>query len=63
MHERGIVASEPGLYFIGLFFQSSATSSLVGGVGRDAAYIADRIALRASASQRSPEARTVSLTA
>jgi putative flavoprotein involved in K+ transport len=38
--------TEPGLYFVGLFFQSAATSSLVGGVGRDAAYIADNIAAR-----------------
>ena len=46
IHERGVVATEPGLYFVGLFFLSAATSSLVGGVGRDAAYIAEQIALR-----------------
>ena len=50
-HERGVVATEPGLYFVGLFFQSALTSSLVGGVGRDAAYVADQIALRASAAR------------
>jgi putative flavoprotein involved in K+ transport len=49
IHERGVVATQPGLYFVGLFFQSAATSSLVGGVGRDAAYIAGRIATRESA--------------
>ena len=49
IQERGVVASQPGLYFVGLFFQSAAASSLVGGVGRDAAYIADRITARASA--------------
>lgn len=49
LHERGVVASEPGLYFIGLFFQSAATSSLIGGVGRDAAYIANQIAARSAA--------------
>jgi putative flavoprotein involved in K+ transport len=49
IHERGVVGTQPGLYFVGLFFQSAATSSLVGGVGRDAAYIADRIAARESA--------------
>jgi putative flavoprotein involved in K+ transport len=43
VHDRGITA-EPGLYFIGLFFLSSAASSLVGGVGRDAAHIARHIA-------------------
>jgi putative flavoprotein involved in K+ transport len=45
VHHRGITA-EPGLYFIGLFFQTSAASSLVGGVGRDAEYIARHIAGR-----------------
>jgi putative flavoprotein involved in K+ transport len=48
-HERGVVVSEPGLYFVGLFFQSAATSSLVGGVGRDAVYITDKIAARSAA--------------
>jgi putative flavoprotein involved in K+ transport len=45
VHDRGITA-EPGLYFIGLFFLSSLASSLVGGVGRDAEYIARHIAGR-----------------
>jgi putative flavoprotein involved in K+ transport len=45
IHERG-VAAEPGVYFIGLFFLASAASSLVGGVGRDAEYIARHIAAR-----------------
>jgi putative flavoprotein involved in K+ transport len=48
-HERGVVMSEPGLYFVGLFFQSAAISSLIGGVGRDAAYIANEIAARSPA--------------
>jgi putative flavoprotein involved in K+ transport len=42
-HERGVVLSEPGLYFMGLPFQFGHNSALVDGVGRDAAYIADRI--------------------
>jgi putative flavoprotein involved in K+ transport len=45
---RGVVPSAPGLYFIGLPFLYSINSSLVGGVGRDAAYLADRIASRAA---------------
>jgi putative flavoprotein involved in K+ transport len=53
VHNRG-VAAEPGLYFIGLFFLASAASSLVGGVGRDAEYIARHIAARV-ASHRMPE--------
>lgn len=48
IHERGVVATQPGLFFVGLFFQSAATSSLVGGVGRDAAHIAEAIMSRAT---------------
>ena len=43
-HERGVVRSEPGLYFIGLFFLYAGSSSLIGGVGRDARHIALHIA-------------------
>jgi putative flavoprotein involved in K+ transport len=43
-HDRGMVKSQPGLYFIGLWFLSGFTSSLLGGVGRDAERIADHIA-------------------
>jgi putative flavoprotein involved in K+ transport len=45
-HHRGVVASQPGLYFLGLWFLSRFTSSLLGGVGRDADYIARQIATR-----------------
>jgi putative flavoprotein involved in K+ transport len=45
-HERGVVGSQPGLYFIGLFFLSTAASSLIGGVDRDARHIARHIASR-----------------
>ena len=44
VHDRGIVGSEPGLYFVGLFFLYAVSSSLVGGVGRDAEHIAKHIA-------------------
>jgi putative flavoprotein involved in K+ transport len=44
-HDRGVVASQPGLYFVGLWFLSGFTSSLLGGVGRDAERIADHIAM------------------
>jgi putative flavoprotein involved in K+ transport len=50
-HERGIVTSVPGLYFLGLQFLSSMTSSTVTGVGRDAAYIAEEIESRATTRQ------------
>jgi putative flavoprotein involved in K+ transport len=46
VHDRGIVGSEPGLYFVGLLFLYSLSSPLVGGVGRDAEHIARQIATR-----------------
>jgi putative flavoprotein involved in K+ transport len=45
-HHRGVVGSQPGLYFVGLWFLSAFTSSLLGGVGSDAEYIAEQIASR-----------------
>jgi putative flavoprotein involved in K+ transport len=44
VHDRGIVKSEPGLYFVGLVFMHALASSLVGGVGSDAEHIATHIA-------------------
>ena len=44
LHDRGVAASEPGLYFLGLIFQYAVTSDVLPGVGRDAARIAKRIA-------------------
>ena len=46
IHERGVVASEPGLYFVGLVFQYSLTSDVLPNAGRDAAYVAKEIASR-----------------
>ncbi len=46
MHRRGIVADEPGLYFVGLFFLYTASSGVLPGVGRDAAHIVEAIASR-----------------
>jgi len=45
-HERGIVPDAPGLFFLGLRFQHRLNSSLIGGVGEDAAFIASMIARR-----------------
>jgi putative flavoprotein involved in K+ transport len=45
-HSRGIVEEVEGLYFLGLQFQTGESSSLLGGVGKDAAYIAARISQR-----------------
>ncbi len=46
IHARGVVEGEPGLYFLGLRFQYTLTSSFIGGVGRDARYIAEQMAAR-----------------
>jgi putative flavoprotein involved in K+ transport len=43
---RGVVKDAPGLYFCGLSFQFGFGSMVLPGVGRDAAYVADRIAGR-----------------
>jgi putative flavoprotein involved in K+ transport len=52
MHERGVVAKEPGLYFVGLHFLYAMSSGMIQGVGRDAAYIVKDIVARSPASTR-----------
>lgn len=47
---RGAVEQLPGLYFVGMPFQFALTSALVGGVGRDADYVAACIAERSKRS-------------
>ena len=42
-HRRGVVESQPGLYFVGIPFQHRISSSLIDGVGEDAAYIVEKI--------------------
>jgi putative flavoprotein involved in K+ transport len=51
MHHRGVVESQPGLYFLGLWFLSAFTSSLLGGVGSDAEHIAEQIGAGPSTAQ------------
>jgi putative flavoprotein involved in K+ transport len=46
IHERGVVESVPGLYFVGLHFLYAMSSATVVGVGRDAARVAKAIAKR-----------------
>ncbi len=58
MHHRGIVASEPGLHFVGLTFLYAASSSMIHGVGRDAEYAAKSIASVSRAGQREPNVRS-----
>jgi putative flavoprotein involved in K+ transport len=45
-HHKGAAADQAGLYFVGLPYQTTMASSLVGGVGEDARYIAGQIAAR-----------------
>jgi len=45
-HCSGIVESQPGLYFVGLPFLHAMSSSMIHGVGRDAARVAYAIKLR-----------------
>jgi putative flavoprotein involved in K+ transport len=46
-HDSGIVTEVPGLYFVGLQFLFALSSSMIHGVGRDAARISDAVAARA----------------
>jgi putative flavoprotein involved in K+ transport len=50
-HYRGVVAGEPGLYFVGLPFLYSFGSMLVFGAGKDGRYVADRISKRLAVSR------------
>ena len=45
-HERGLVASHPGLYFVGLHFLYALSSTMIHGVARDAERIARAIVAR-----------------
>jgi putative flavoprotein involved in K+ transport len=46
VHARGVVESEPGLYFLGLVFLYSVSSDVFPNRGRDAGYIVKHIASR-----------------
>ena len=43
-HQRGAVTGYPGLFFMGQPFQYRKTSSLIGGVGADATFVAGEVA-------------------
>ena len=47
--DRGVAKAQAGLYFLGATFQHSLASSMVHGVGRDAAFIVRHIAARTPA--------------
>lgn len=46
VHKRGVTPA-PGLYFLGLRWQHTQGSGLLGGVGRDAAFLAEQIRIKA----------------
>jgi putative flavoprotein involved in K+ transport len=50
-HERGLVTTQPGLFFVGLHFLYSFSSTMIHGVARDAERIAGAVAGRSRASQ------------
>jgi putative flavoprotein involved in K+ transport len=52
LHERGVVAQMPGLYFVGLHFLYSMTSSTLFGIGRDANHVVKAIHSRLRARKR-----------
>jgi putative flavoprotein involved in K+ transport len=45
-HEAGVVPSAPGLFFVGLHFLYSMSSSMIHGVSRDAERIVEQLARR-----------------
>jgi putative flavoprotein involved in K+ transport len=49
---RGVVASAPGLYFVGLLFLHSFTSMLIRGTGKDAERVAQHIVRERSNGRR-----------
>ena len=49
-HTGGVAEGEPGLYFVGLPFQTRLASALIGGVGEDARSVAALIAARGAPS-------------
>jgi putative flavoprotein involved in K+ transport len=63
VQERGVVPGEPGLYFVGLHFLYAFSSTMVHGVGRDAAHVVDVVASRAAHAHTSRRERTAEVVA
>jgi putative flavoprotein involved in K+ transport len=53
LERRGVVETAPGLYFVGLAFQYAFSSMLVGGAGRDAAYVVKHLDARSARAAKS----------
>ena len=60
VQDRGVVPTEPGLFFVGVHFQYAAASEVLPGVGRDAAYVAKRIGSRQAQGRRTRDGQQVS---
>ena len=45
-HQRGVATAEPGIYFLGLPWQSRRGSSFIWGVWHDAGYLAEQISIQ-----------------
>ncbi len=58
-HTSGIVPNEPGLYFVGLHFLHAMSSTMIHGIGRDAARIANTVAERVRSEATAPNAQAV----
>jgi putative flavoprotein involved in K+ transport len=52
MHHRGIVANQPGLYFVGLHFLYAMSSGFLPGVDRDAEHVVHAILARGGRTSR-----------
>ena len=52
VHARGVAPGEPGLYFVGLHFLHALSSTMIHGVGRDAAHVTRTIAARRARAER-----------
>jgi putative flavoprotein involved in K+ transport len=59
-HECGVVPDSPGLYFVGLHFLYAMSSTMIHGVGRDAARIADAVLGYREHLSRQPHTRRIS---
>jgi putative flavoprotein involved in K+ transport len=60
LHDGGIVPREPGLYFVGLHFLYSLSSTMIHGVERDAERIADTIRARVGETKEFPSQGRIS---
>ena len=54
MHHRGVVANQPGLYFVGLHFLYAMSSGFLPGVDRDAEHIVHAILAGAGSTSSAP---------